>query len=185
MRVCKQINCRLTERISVVRVCEHLAFNRNNQGHRYASQRPPGNGKIDVARIADLVPRLNGALPISYTQFPPKRKKNACKLLFRPRRSYPPARAIIFHPTSHCLWEPYIPPPNHTCKRDSSKFAPRENFRNIIFSTRALLSELWAHVARRRVARDFFTTSFFDSLLTVLFFFSTIYKRNNAKKIYE
>lgn len=85
-------NCRLTEEFLLC-VCECLAFNRNNQGHRYASQHPPGNGKIDVARIADLVPRLNGALPISYTQFPPKRKKNACKLLFRPRRSYPPARS--------------------------------------------------------------------------------------------
>jgi len=138
---CEQINYRLTE-VFLLYAFANILYLTGIKGHRYASQRPPGNGKIDAARIADLVPRLNGALPISYTQFPPKRKKNACKLLFRPRRSYPSARAIIFHPTSHCLREPYIPPPNHTCKRDFSKFAPRENFRNIIFSTRALFSEL-------------------------------------------
>lgn len=167
-------------------VRKHLAFNRNNQGHRYASQRTPGNGKIDAARIADSVPRLNGALPISYTQFPPKRKKNAGKLLFRPRRSYPPARppAIIFHPTSHCLRGPYIPPPNHTCKRDSSKFAPRENFRNIIFLTRAhLFSRNYVLLLRprgkgaptRRGGKDgsrFLYEPFFPgSLLTLLPFF--------------
>lgn len=139
-----------------MRVCEHLAFNRNSRSHRYASQRPPGNGKIDAARIADLVPRLNGALPISYTQFPSKRKKNASETFVsastlaarppvRPRNYFSPNPSL----SSGAVYSTAEP---HACKRDSSKFTPRENYRNIIFSTRALLSELCAPsvVTRRR-----------------------------------
>lgn len=103
------------------------------------SKHPLSNGKIDATRIADPVLRLNGALPISYTQFPSKRKKNACKLLFRPL-TLVPARAIIFLPTSHCIRGPYIPSPNHTCKRDSSKFSLLRELPKYYFSYSCTLS---------------------------------------------
>lgn len=164
-------------------VRERLAFNRNNQGHRYASQRPPGNGKIDAARIADLVPRLNGAaalFPISYTQFPSKRKKNALRTFVSASTLVPaPARAIIFHPTSHCLRGDTVhpatesPPPSphtHTHTRVSATLAssPLErtseilSFSTALFSLEIMCLLLRSHVARHRrgVHRDFFTTLF-------------------------
>lgn len=55
------------------------------------------------ARIADPVPRLGGALPISYTQFPPKSKKNTRQLLSRatgrartrPRNYFSPGSSLF------------------------------------------------------------------------------------------
>lgn len=102
------------------------------------SKHPLGNGKIDATRIADPVPRLNGALPISYTQFPSKRKKNACKLLFRPPdASYPPAQLFFSQPL--IVFEDRIS--HRRTIRTSVTLASstsRENFRNIISLTSAL-----------------------------------------------
>lgn len=49
------------------------------------------------------------------------KKKEKCLRTFVSASTPVPTRAIIFRPTSHCLQGSYIPPPNHTCKRNSSK----------------------------------------------------------------
>lgn len=139
-RLWEKRNCGLTEGFSVARVCERISRLTGTAGViDTPPRRPPGNGKIDAARIADSVPRLNGALPISYTQFPPKRKKNACELLFRPRRSLPPpARppAQLFFSQLLIVFGGRISYRRTTRVSVILASSPsRENFRNIIFFT--------------------------------------------------
>lgn len=55
-----------------------------------------------------------------------------------------PARAIIFLPISHCIRASYIPPPNHTYKRDSSKFGLLRELSKYYLSYSCTILELCA-----------------------------------------
>lgn len=150
-------NCRLTERFLLCTNISHLTGTARVIDMPSYVRAVTGKSMRHALRtwFRDSTARFLSLTP-SFRRKERKMPANFCFGL--DARTRPPA--IIFLPTSHCLWGPYILPPNRTCKRDSSKFAPWENFRNIIFLTRALPSELCffcSHMTRcRRMARDFF-----------------------------
>lgn len=134
---------------------------------------PPGNGKIDAARIADSVPRLNGALPISYTQFPPKRKKNA--RTFVSASTSVPARAIIFRPLIVFKGHIFHRRTTRVSVTLASSSLARENFQNL--SCRLSRNYVHFRLSCGKISMDFGSKYFSRVLLFLfvlfLFFFNT------------
>lgn len=121
-----------------------------------------------------------------------KERKMPAKLLFRPLTPVP-ARAIIFLPTSHCIRGPYIPPPNHTCKRDSSKFGLLRELPKYYLPYSCTLSELCAfYIATWQDADRFcFEISLWASFFPSFFIHFSLFSKNNTfrrkdvKEMYE